>query len=349
MKTRDQPPAVPADPGSPAGDPLQGLLERAHDDGFTAKEVEALVSRVALFVGAPTPGPGPNGGPAGSSSAAAGAMGFKTAVALVVGGLVAAGAVAHGWRSFEGSPQAPAAAVAPLQAPGAATSPSAASVPEPAASAASVPEPAVGRPEVAPISEGTRVSTARGAEAPSSPPSPASKAKTASEPERRKIALVDRATRSDASPAGPGSSPAAAAVPAGPGSSPAAAAVPAGPASSPAAATPPAPLPLASAGGDGATKATAASAAADPGPSEGTLLIEARQAQASDPATALALTQEHARRFPRGELVEEREVLAIEALAGLGRRSEARARLDAFRRRFPQSLHVARLERLLAK
>jgi outer membrane protein assembly factor BamD (BamD/ComL family) len=55
------------------------------------------------------------------------------------------------------------------------------------------------------------------------------------------------------------------------------------------------------------------------------------------------LTQEHARRFPSGTLVQEREVLAIEALARLGRLPEARRRLDAFRATFPRSPHVARL------
>jgi hypothetical protein len=87
----------------------------------------------------------------------------------------------------------------------------------------------------------------------------------------------------------------------------------------------------------------------DPALGEGALLLHARQALASDPHGALELTQEHARRFPAGALVPEREVLAIEALARLGRASEARSRLAAFRERFPQSPHVARLEALLAR
>jgi hypothetical protein len=95
---------------------------------------------------------------------------------------------------------------------------------------------------------------------------------------------------------------------------------------------------------DGALPAPAGQA-----PTEGALLLQARRAMSSDPAKALALTDEHARRFPSGDLGPEREVLAIEALCALKRRSEARARLDAFRRQFPQSLHVARLERLLAQ
>jgi hypothetical protein len=86
-----------------------------------------------------------------------------------------------------------------------------------------------------------------------------------------------------------------------------------------------------------------------PGAGEGALLLRARQVLTSDPAAALALTQQHARRFPMGTLVPEREVLAIEALNELGRVSEARSRFDAFRARYPQSPHLARLEALLGR
>lgn len=55
-------------------------------------------------------------------------------------------------------------------------------------------------------------------------------------------------------------------------------------------------------------------------------------------AGALDATDEHARRFPRGHLAEERESLAIQALAGLGRGDEARARATKFRAKYPQSL-----------
>jgi hypothetical protein len=82
-------------------------------------------------------------------------------------------------------------------------------------------------------------------------------------------------------------------------------------------------------------------------PTEGALLLRARQELASDPASALELTDEAARRFPEGTLSPEREVLAIEALARLGRFPSARARFAAFRARYPQSPHLARLESLL--
>src|SRR5262249_26519636 len=77
-------------------------------------------------------------------------------------------------------------------------------------------------------------------------------------------------------------------------------------------------------------------------PSEGALLLKARQQLSPDPSAALALTDEAAKRFPDGPLAYEREVLAIEALAHLGRLPAARARLTAFRARYPQSPHLAR-------
>ena len=59
-----------------------------------------------------------------------------------------------------------------------------------------------------------------------------------------------------------------------------------------------------------------------PGPSEGALLLRARQQLASDPSSALALTDEAGRRFADGALAPEREVLAIEALARTGSPAE---------------------------
>jgi hypothetical protein len=82
-------------------------------------------------------------------------------------------------------------------------------------------------------------------------------------------------------------------------------------------------------------------------PSEGALLLKARQQLVSNPSAALQLTEEAANRFPDGPLAPEREVLAIEALARLGRLPAARARLAALRARYPQSPHLARLESLV--
>jgi hypothetical protein len=53
---------------------------------------------------------------------------------------------------------------------------------------------------------------------------------------------------------------------------------------------------------------------------------------------ALSATDRHAREYPRGALVEEREALAIKALVALGRTNEARTRAREFERRFPNGL-----------
>ena len=53
---------------------------------------------------------------------------------------------------------------------------------------------------------------------------------------------------------------------------------------------------------------------------------------------ALAATSEHQRRFPRGEFVEEREALAIQALARSGNLPAAMARAERFRARYPRSM-----------
>ncbi len=79
------------------------------------------------------------------------------------------------------------------------------------------------------------------------------------------------------------------------------------------------------------------------------LIRSAQAALASDPSRALALAEEHARTFPAGELVQERELTAVEALARLGRRAEAEDRAHALLTRFPRTPYVARLERALGE
>ncbi len=54
--------------------------------------------------------------------------------------------------------------------------------------------------------------------------------------------------------------------------------------------------------------------------------------------SALDALAEHARRFPRGEMAEEREALAVQALARAGRTEEARARAARFDARYPRSV-----------
>jgi hypothetical protein len=72
-------------------------------------------------------------------------------------------------------------------------------------------------------------------------------------------------------------------------------------------------------------------------PSEAELLEQARAALKTEPARALQRANEHAARFPRGVLVQEREVLAIQALRKLGRSAEAERRAAAFAKAFPGS------------
>lgn len=62
---------------------------------------------------------------------------------------------------------------------------------------------------------------------------------------------------------------------------------------------------------------------------------------------ALSITIEHGRVHPRGKLSQEREMIAIEALARLGRRAEADARGQAFIRLFPTSSHARRVRSML--
>lgn len=69
------------------------------------------------------------------------------------------------------------------------------------------------------------------------------------------------------------------------------------------------------------------------------LLTQARTAVArEDFNAALRPIAEHARRFRDGRLAEEREALRVKALAGLGRRDEARRAAAAFEDRFPRSV-----------
>jgi hypothetical protein len=80
--------------------------------------------------------------------------------------------------------------------------------------------------------------------------------------------------------------------------------------------------------------------------SERALLERGRTALTrKDAAGALAAAEEHAARFPKGELVQEREALRIEALLMADRNGEARAAFDDFRRAFPESILVPLLER----
>ena len=69
------------------------------------------------------------------------------------------------------------------------------------------------------------------------------------------------------------------------------------------------------------------------------LLQRARAAVAADDwSDAQSAVNEHARRFPGGQLVEEREALRVKTLIGLGKAQEARQAARAFGARFPRSV-----------
>jgi len=81
--------------------------------------------------------------------------------------------------------------------------------------------------------------------------------------------------------------------------------------------------------------------------SEASFLRRTQATLATDPARALRMTNEHATLFPRGVLLQERDVITIDALARLGRNDEARARAEAFRARYPHSAHDSRILTIL--
>lgn len=80
--------------------------------------------------------------------------------------------------------------------------------------------------------------------------------------------------------------------------------------------------------------------------SELELVRQARAALQSDPDQSLALCTIHAKTYPSGQLAEEREVVAIDALMRVGRASDAKARARQFTRRWPQSAYGPRIETL---
>jgi hypothetical protein len=81
-------------------------------------------------------------------------------------------------------------------------------------------------------------------------------------------------------------------------------------------------------------------------PSELALLRDARLALRTSPAQALALTEQHRMLYPRGAMVQERELIAVSALASLGRRAAALSRVAEFERDFPTSPYRKQIAQL---
>jgi hypothetical protein len=99
------------------------------------------------------------------------------------------------------------------------------------------------------------------------------------------------------------------------------------------------------------SEAAAPPASARNGPNPGNelrLLTQAQDVISADPAKALEICKEHAKRFPASKFAEDREVLAVAALVSLGRTDEARERADAFRVAFPGSASQRRIDQILS-
>ena len=100
--------------------------------------------------------------------------------------------------------------------------------------------------------------------------------------------------------------------------------------------------------GERAARAVPATQASE---SELELLARARALVRRDPEAALVLVARHAREDPHGLFVQEREVLAVDALLRshtAAARREARARAERFVASYPESAHAVRLRRMLA-
>jgi hypothetical protein len=77
-------------------------------------------------------------------------------------------------------------------------------------------------------------------------------------------------------------------------------------------------------------------------------LLRARQADArGDYAKVLNLLAQHQHQYPVGRLAEEREVLRVKALVGLGRRGQARQVAANFHREFPRSVLLPKVDEML--
>jgi hypothetical protein len=96
------------------------------------------------------------------------------------------------------------------------------------------------------------------------------------------------------------------------------------------------------------TNSAAVSTKSDGISAELRVLQPARKAVAQrDFNAALATLAEHQRLYPAGILSEEREGLRIKALIGLGRITEAKRASDTFRKRFPRSALLGRIDEML--
>jgi hypothetical protein len=87
----------------------------------------------------------------------------------------------------------------------------------------------------------------------------------------------------------------------------------------------------------------------DPRLEEAELLEKARSLVGSSPSAALKLTGEHARQFPKGRLGAEADLLAAQALLGLGDLAGAKARAQSSLRRYPNGIYARQLREIVAR
>jgi hypothetical protein len=93
------------------------------------------------------------------------------------------------------------------------------------------------------------------------------------------------------------------------------------------------------AGANGAVDAASSARGGDDLAAERAALDVARTALGrGDGANALVACDDHARKFPRGALAEEREAIAVQALVLEHRPDDARARAERFRKTHPRSI-----------
>ena len=74
---------------------------------------------------------------------------------------------------------------------------------------------------------------------------------------------------------------------------------------------------------------------------EASLVDRAKRSLVGSPSMALELTNEAKRDFPNGMLVEEREAIAVQALAKLGRAEQAKQRGERFLSRYSRGAHAS--------
>lgn len=93
--------------------------------------------------------------------------------------------------------------------------------------------------------------------------------------------------------------------------------------------------------------APSTAASGDSGPSETQLIGRAQMLVHTNPQKALMLCEEHARRYPNGMLVQEREVLMVEALKRTGRDREAAEASEQLLQANPDTAHRNKLKVLI--